>query len=66
MTQPASAGTNHGDVARRTISAIGLGTFDKDLKVPDGAVFSMNPDEVPEAATDLPEHLQGVHVVTFW
>ena len=44
-------------------SAIGLGTFDADLKVLDGAVFSMNPDQVPKGLDPTPPQLRGLDVM---
>lgn len=44
-------------------SAIGLGTFDTNLKVLDGAVFSMNPDQVPKGLDQTPAQLQGLDVM---
>ena len=40
-------------------SAVGLGTFDERLLVPDGAVFAMNPDRVPEGMDPIPKELEG-------
>ena len=44
-------------------SAIGLGIFDSFLRVTDGAVFAMNPDEVPHGRDPLPHELQDLNVV---
>ena len=44
-------------------SAIGLGIFDSFLRVLDGAVFAMNPDEVPRGRDPLPDELRDLNVV---
>jgi hypothetical protein len=46
-------------LASRHRSAVGLGSFDESLYSTDGAVFAMNPDQVPNDPDSIPAELEG-------